>query len=219
MRSFLAFVAVTCFAGAAAAQQQNPISYDALAKSKPGQWAEYTMTAKGQPQTIKMKYSLVAKSDKAAAFEIDSQTPMGAVLLHMAYEPGGADTWKLVKARMQVGANAQDMPAAQLSQGGIKKGDVFGKLLGTEDVKTAVGSYSCKHYQKPLPAEAGAPAGATVDVWMSDKALPTGMVKMADSRGAEAILTATGGDAKAKMDLNAPPAGSPAAPAKAPAAK
>jgi hypothetical protein len=223
MRTFLAFVAVTCFAGAASAQQQNPISYDALAKSKAGQWAEYTMTAKGQPQTIKMKYSLVAKSDKAAAYEIDSQTPMGAVLLHMAYEPGGADTWKLVKARMQVGANAQDMPAAQLSQGGIKKGDVFGKLIGTEDVKTAVGSYSCKHYQKPLPPESGAPAGAVVDVWMSDKALPTGMVKMADSRGAEAVLTATGGDAKAKMDLSVPAAGAgapapaPTAPAKAPA--
>ncbi len=40
MRTFLAFVAVTCFAGAASAQQQNPISYDALAKSKAGQWAE-----------------------------------------------------------------------------------------------------------------------------------------------------------------------------------
>ena len=65
MRTLLAFLAVTCFAGVAGAQQQNPISYDALAKSKAGQWSEYTMTAKGQPQTIKMKYALVAKSDKA----------------------------------------------------------------------------------------------------------------------------------------------------------
>ena len=218
MRTLLAFVIVTCFAGVAGAQQQNPISFDALAKSKAGQWSEYTMTAKGQPQTIKMKYALVAKSAKEAAYEIDSVTPMGPVLLHMAYEPGDADTWKLVKARMQIGANSQDMPANQLSQGGIKKGDVFGKLIGTEQIKTAVGTYSCKHYQKPIPVDANTPAGSTIDVWMSDKALPTGMVKMADSRGAEAVLTAAGADAKAKMDLSTPIPGAtppPAAPAPA----
>ncbi len=222
MRTLLAFLAVTCFAGVAGAQQQNPISYDALAKSKAGQWSEYTMTAKGQPQTIKMKYALVAKSDKSAAYEIDSVTPMGPVLLHMAYEPEGADTWKLVKARMQIGSNAQDMPAAQLSQGGIKKGDVFGKLIGTEQIKTAVGSYSCKHYQKQLPTDANTPQGTTIDVWMSDKAVPTGMVKMADSRGAEAVLTAAGADAKPKLDISAPIPGAtppPAAPAPAAPAK
>ena len=222
MRTLLAFVIVTCFAGVAGAQQQNPISFDALAKSKAGQWSEYTMTAKGQPQTIKMKYALVAKSAKEAAYEIDSVTPMGPVLLHMAYEPGDADTWKLVKARMQIGANSQDMPANQLSQGGIKKGDVFGKLIGTEQIKTAVGTYSCKHYQKPIPVDANTPAGSTIDVWMSDKALPTGMVKMADSRGAEAVLTAAGADAKAKMDITAPLPGAtppPAAPASSAPAK
>ncbi|HEX4457093.1 MAG TPA: hypothetical protein VIA18_03940 [Polyangia bacterium] len=222
MRTVLAFVIVSCFAGVAGAQQQNPISFDALAKSKAGQWAEYTMSAKGQPQTIKMKYALVAKTAKEAAFEIDSVTPMGPVLLHMTYEPAGADGWKLVKARMQMGPNAQDMPEGQLAAGGIKKGDVFGKLIGTEQVKTAAGSYSCKHYQKPMPADAMSPTPGTIDIWISDKALPTGMVKMVDSQhGAEAVLTSAGGDAKAKMDITAPLPGAtpPAAPASSAPAK
>jgi hypothetical protein len=107
---------------------------------------------------------------------------------------------------MQMGPQTQDMPPAAMAQGGIKKNDVPGKLVGTEEVKTAVGSFSCKHYQKQTPKEAG---GSTIDMWINDKVMPTGLVKMADSRGAEAVLTAIGADAKAKMNLSAT---APAAP-------
>ncbi len=198
MRSSLALAAVLCFGGVAFAQQQNPLSYEAVAKAKAGQWAEYTMSMKGQPQTVKMKYAIVEKSAKSIALEVDSQTPIGPVLMHMTFEPSGPEAWKLVKARMKMGPSTQDMPAAALSQGGFKKAETPGKLIGTEEIKTAVGSFSCKHYQKVTPKEAG---GSTIDLWMNDKVLPTGLVKMADSRGAEALLTATGNDAKAKMDM------------------
>jgi hypothetical protein len=202
MRSIVAMTAVLCVSGGVAfAQQQNPLSYEAVAKAKAGQWAEYTMSMKGQPQTVKMKYAIVEKSAKTIALEVDSQTPIGPVLMHMMFEPAGPESWKLVKARMKMGPSTQDMPAAALSQGGIKKSELPGKLIGTEEVKTAVGSFSCKHYQKVTPKEAG---GSTIDLWMNDKVLPTGLVKMTDSRGAEALLTATGSDAKAKMDMNAP---------------
>lgn len=211
MRALLVFAAITCFAGVASAQSQNPLSYEAMSKSKAGQWAEYSMSIKGQPSNMKMRYSLVEKSDGKAAFEIDSQTPIGQVLAHLVYAADGPNGWKLTAGRFKAGGNTQDLPANELASGGIKKGDSFGKLVGTEDVKTAAGSFSCKHYKKALNGEAGAPAGTTVDVWMSDKVLPTGLVKVLDSRGAEVTLATTGTDAKPQMDMSAPAGAAPAA--------
>src|SRR5262249_58174163 len=78
-----------------------------------------------------------------------------------------------------------------------------------EKVKVPAGTFECKHYTRVMPKEAG---GSTVDLWMSDKATPTGLVKMADSRGVEVVLSSTGSDAKAKMDMSKP-AGGAAAPA------
>jgi hypothetical protein len=211
MRAILACLVVTSLSGVAVAQNQQPVSFEAVSRAKAGSWAEYTMSMNGKPQTMKMKYSIVEKTDKNMALEIDSQTPMGAILAHMAYESTGPDAWKLVKARMQMGTTApQDLTAEQMQQGGIKKTDSLGKLVGNESVKTPVGSFQCKHYQQDKQTPMGP---AKIDLWISDKAVPTGMVKMADGKGVEFILTATGSDAKAKMDMNA----KPAAPAPAPA--
>jgi hypothetical protein len=205
----LAFAAVLACGGVAFAQSQNPMSYEAMAKAKAGSWAEYTMTMKGQPQSIKMKYALVEKTPKTIGFEMESQSPMGPMVVHMMFDMATANELKLVKARMQMGAQTQDVPAAQLASGGIKKNEAPGTLVGTEKVTVPAGTFECKHYTRKLPAEAG---GSTVDVWMNDKALPTGLVKMTDSRGAEGVLSAMGSDAKAKMDLNAPAAGAGPAP-------
>jgi hypothetical protein len=204
----LAFFAVVTCATVAHAQtagssqqNQNPMSFEALARAKAGSWAEYTMSMKGQPP-LKMKYALVQKSASGMALEIDSATPMGEVMMHMAFEPAGSDAWKMVKARMQFAQNPpEDVPAAQLASGGIKKSDLPGKLIGSETVTTAVGKFECKKYSRVMPKEAG---GSTVEMWMSDKAVPTGMVKMVDSRGIEVVLSAVGSDAKAKMDLSKP---------------
>src|SRR5205807_9515471 len=92
MRNFLAVIAVVCSSGVAFAQQsQNPMSYEALAKAKPGAWAEYTMTMKGQAQQIKMRYAVVEKTDKQMALEIDSSTPMGDMHMAMTFEPSTPD--------------------------------------------------------------------------------------------------------------------------------
>jgi hypothetical protein len=216
MRRTAIIVAALSFSGVAFAQQ-NPMSYEALAKSKQGQWAEYTMSMKGQPQTIKMRYALVEKTPKTMGLEVDSQTPMGPVLMHMQFDQAGTQ-WKLHKARMQLGANpAQDMPQGQLAGGDIKKGDLPGKLIGTESIKTPAGTFSTKHYQKQVQVPGGQGA-STIDVWMNDKAMPTGLVKMSDAHGATAVLTAMGSDAKPKMDMTkATTAPAPAAPAATPA--
>lgn len=193
------------------------MSFDALAKAKAGSWAEYTMTMNGKPQTMKMKYSMVEKTDKTMAIEVDSATPMGSILVHMGFAADGPDNWKMVAARMQMGASPpQDLPKEQMGQGGIKRGDSIGKLVGTESVKTAVGTFNCKHYQR----DAQGPGGPqTIDMWMNDKALPTGMVKLGDQKGVTFVLSATGNDAKAKMDMNAkattatpPPSAPPSSP-------
>jgi hypothetical protein len=237
MRNLLAIaaaVAVLPCSGVAFAQQQNPMSYEAIAKAKAGAWAEYTMSMKGQQQQVKMKYAVVEKTDKSLAIEVESATPMGPVLMHMAFEGAPPDAWKMTKMRMQMGTNpAQDMPAAALTVGTIKKGESPGKLVGSEKVTVAGGTFDTKHYTRTLPPDQG---GTTLDMWMSDKAVPTGLVKMKDSRGVEGSLTAMGTDAKAKMDMTkpaqqaqipggpggAPPPSAPPAggkPAPAPAAK
>jgi hypothetical protein len=218
MRQILTIAAVVCSAAGVASAQgqgQNPMSYDAVSKAKAGSWAEYTMSMKGQPP-IKMKYAVVDKSDKKMAMEIDSSTPMGQVMMHMEFEAAPPSEWKLVKARMQLGANPpQDMPTAALATGGIKKNETPGKLVGSEKVTTPAGTFETKHYTRVMPKEAG---GSTVEMWMSDKAVPTGLVKMADSRGVEVVLSSTGTDAKPKMDLSKPAPGG-TAPAPAPATK
>ena len=40
----------------------------------------------------------------------------------------------------------------------------------------------------------------TLDVWMSDKAVPTGVVKMSGAGGIEMVLSSTGTGAKAKAE-------------------
>jgi hypothetical protein len=206
--------AAACLLGRAAlAQQQNPISYDAVAKAKAGQWAEYTMSMKGAPQTIKMRYALVEKTDKSMALEVDSQTPMGPVLMHMQFS-AAPDAWKLDKARVQANGQTKDIGAAELQNGAIKRNDPPGKQIGAEATITVpAGKFAAKHYQKQV--EMPGMGMQTIDVYMSDKALPTGLVKMTAQTGIEAVLSATGGDAKAQLPItgaaeSATPAATPA---------
>jgi hypothetical protein len=228
MHRFSLFVAVALLASPAFAQQaNNPISFEALSRAKNGQWAEYTMSMKGQAQSIKMRYALVEKSDKTIGLEVDSNTPMGPMLMHMQFTSGGADTWNMTKAVAKIGEQKQYMTAEQLKTGDVKKSDTPGKLVGTESVTVPAGKFEAKHYTRKVSMP-GAGGETTLDVWMSDKVEPTGLVKMAASNGVEAVLTATGNDAKSQLPLDdkagaggkgaekpaAAPSGSSAKPAK-----
>src|SRR5437588_13118034 len=102
MRNLLvSLVAVAALGGVASAQQKNPMSYEAMAKAKKGAWAEYTMSMQGQKLTV--RYAVVEKNEREMTLETDSQTPMGPVHSSMTFAPSPPDTWKLVKARMQMG--------------------------------------------------------------------------------------------------------------------
>jgi hypothetical protein len=111
---------------------------------------------------------------------------------------------------MQMGTNpAQDVPAAKLGEGSIKKTDTPGKLVGSERITVPAGTFDTKHYKHELPKEAG---GMTLDVWMSDKAVPTGVVKMSGAGGIEMVLSKTGTGAK-KTEISGEKTVAPAAPA------
>jgi len=207
MRNLLVAAVVLAATSGVASAQSNPMSYEAMAKAKKGTWAEYTMSMAGQAQKLTVRYAVVEKNDRELTMETDSQTPMGPVHSSMTFAPSPPDGFKLVKARMQMGTqSAQDVPAAKLTEGAVKKTDTPGKLVGAEKITVPAGTFETKHYKHDLPKEAG---GMTLDVWMSDKAIPTGVVKMSGAGGIEMVLASTGMGAKAK----------PEAPAEKPAPK
>jgi len=209
MRNLLAIFAVVSVAGVASAQHSNPMSYDAMAKAKQGAWAEYTMSVPGSPQKLTVRYAVVEKNEREMTMETDSQTPMGPVHSSMTFAPSPPDAWKLVKARIQMGTQpVQDVPAAKLTEGSVKKSDSPGKLVGAEKITVPAGTFETKHYKNEMPKEAG---GMTLDVWMSDKAIPTGVVKMSGAGGIEMVLAKVGSGAKAKPE--AKPAETKPAPA------
>src|SRR6478609_3339871 len=206
MRNLVVVTILAAFGGVASAQS-NPMSYEAMAHAKKGQWAEYSMSMPGAPQKLTVRYAVIEKNEREMTMETDSQTPMGPVHSSMTFAPSPPDAWKLVKARMQMGTQpAQDVPAAKLTEGSVKKSDTPGKLVGAEKITVPAGTFDTKHYKHDLPKEAG---GMTLDVWMSDKAVPTGVVKMSGAGGIEMVLAKTGMGAKPK----------PEAPAEKPAPK
>ena len=198
MRNLAVFAAVLTTSAGVAFAQSNPMSYEAMAHAKKGAWAEYTMSMPGSPQKLTVRYAVVEKNEREMTMETDSQTPMGPVHSSMTFAPSPPDAWKLVKARMQMGTQpAQDVPAAKLTDGSVKKSDTPGKLVGAEKITVPAGTFETKHYKHELPKEAG---GMTLDVWMSDKALPTGVVKMSGAGGLEMVLSSTGMGATAKAE-------------------
>ena len=197
MQKLVVVTILAAFGGVASAQS-NPMSYEAMAKAKKGQWAEYSMTIPGSPQKLTVRYAVTEKNEREMTMETDSQTPMGPVHSSMTFAPSPPEGYKLVKARMQMGTQpAQDVPAAKLTEGAVKKSDTPGKLVGSEKITVPAGTFDTKHYKHEMPKEAG---GMTLDVWMSDKAVPTGMVKMSGAGGIEMVLAATGTGAKSKPE-------------------
>jgi hypothetical protein len=154
---------------------------------------------------MKMRYALVEKTDKKMVVEVDTDTPMGAMQMRLDYEPAGPDAWKVSGGHMKMGAQSMDVPKEQLAKSPpLKKGGTIGDLVGTETVKTPAGSFECKHYKKKIKNAMGA-GEMEVEMWMSDKALPTGLVRsVASAQGIEIVLSNTGKDAKPSVTPAAP---------------
>ncbi len=174
-----------------------PMSYEAIQKAPLGSWAEYVTTMKGRTESVKFRYSIVEKTAKKIAIEVDGTTPMGAMLMRMEYEPAGEGALKVTKARMQMGDGAaMEMPIPPGTPLLKKEADTS-DLVGKETIKTAIGSFDCKKYKKTVNQ---GQINMSFHVWISDKALPIGLVKQANTDETLVVmLTATGTGATARM--------------------
>ena len=189
-------------AGGAGAGMGSPsgmnIDLGTVLKAKAGAWADYTMSGKGGEKPVTIRYSLVERTATKFALEIDSSTPKGEMVIHFDFVPQGADGWKVVSGKMQLGEQKMDLPAAQLAAAPpLKTTDPPGQLVGSEDLTTPLGSFSCKHYKKVM-VEGG--KGPSLDVWINEKVSPTGLVKSTlDAMGVQMTLLATGTGAQSKL--------------------
>jgi hypothetical protein len=197
----LAFAAAVAVALPAKAELQSGpggmpggmLYYEAMSKAPAGAWCEYTLSMPGRTDPVKVKYVLVERTTAQMAVEVETQTPMGPVVMHMEFGADGPGVFMLKRGRMQLGAEAvREMPKQSGPTPMVKRTSDHGKLVGTETVTTPAGSFSCKHYQQ-------ATERGVVDTWFSDKAMPAGIVKSVDPRGAQIILSAMGSRAAAKI--------------------
>jgi len=181
-------------------QPPMPMVVD-LKKIEIGSWASYSMTV-GQ-MTMTAKLALVARDASSVAMETSMEGGMmammgGKMTMKMVMDPDPTTAAKPVKQMiMQVGDQdpmlaPDNMPAQKYSKPDPNT------LVAKETIKVAAGSFKTSHYRNKT--EQG-----TVDVWVSEEAPPTGMVKLTTSpmqAGAQPIpsmameLTAMGKGAK-----------------------
>jgi len=169
-----------------------------MLKAKPGAWADYMMAGKGGEKPLTIRYSLLDRTAAKLTLEIGSATPRGDMVVHFDFALQGRDAWKVVSGKVQIGDQKMDMPSAQLeAMPPLKTSDSPGELVGNEDLTTPIGPFPCKHYRRAI-AEGG--KGPSIDMWLSDKVSPTGLVKSTlDPMGVQMTLLATGTGAQSKL--------------------
>jgi len=127
---------------------------------------------------------------------VELQTLMPPLVMRMDFSaaPSG-DGWNLSRVRMRADTGrVSDVPVPGNAGPLIKKGGSFGTPMGAETLKTPAGSYDCKHYQ-----QASEEQGKT-QVWISEKALPVGLVQtIVSALSAKITLVAVGTGASPKI--------------------
>ena len=138
------------------------------------------MTA--QNGTMRFTYVIVGKEDVEGNtghwMEIRSENPgmPGEMVMKQLMVTGG-DKPQIKRMIMQMpGRPPMEMPMGMMGMGqhgqGTGAGDTSpGEKVGVETITVPAGTFVCDHYRKQEPH-------GTVDVWISDKVPPYGMVKM-----------------------------------------
>jgi hypothetical protein len=206
---------VACLVPAVAAAQgagpgaPMPLAID-FAKVPVGAWAEYQI-AMGTFPPMKTRMALVGKAATGATIEMGVEGGMMAmaggkmVVATLIDQPHGKEPPSVKKLVMQLGANdPMDMPPEMAQRSQFRKPDPK-TLVKEETIKVPAGSFKTKHYRDKMQS------GATIDYWVSDGALPLGLVKMTGegvpgSPGPMTMeLTALGKDAKPTITKPAKP--------------
>jgi len=156
-----------------------------LGEFKPvlGSGAQYQMTAKNG--TMSFAYVIVGQEDVEGStgywMEIRSENPVmpGEMVMKQLIVTGG-DRPQIKRMIMQMpGRPPMEMPMGMLGMGqrgqGTGAGDTSpGEKVGSETITVPAGTFACEHYRKQEPH-------GTVDVWISGKVPPYGMVKMSSA--------------------------------------
>lgn len=145
-----------------------------LVKAPLGSWSDYTMSKAGSDKSLTIRYAIVEKTAQKLGLEIDTPTPQGEVVMRFDFV-AQPNAWKLVGGKMQRGDEKRDMPKEQIDATPPLKNDARpGDLVGTENVTIPSGTFACKHYRAKVAAD---PQSPVMDMWVSDKVSPTGLVK------------------------------------------
>jgi len=156
-----------------------------LGEFKPvvGSGAQYQMTAKNG--TMSFAYVIVGQEEVEGSagywMEIRSENPgmPGEMVMKQLIVTGG-DKPQIKRMIMQMpGRPPMEMPMGMLGMGqrgqGAGAADTSpGEKVGSETVTVPAGTFVCDHYRKQEPR-------GTVDVWISSKVPPYGMVKMSSA--------------------------------------
>ena len=154
-----------------------------LGEFKPvvGSGAQYQMTAKNG--TMSFAYVIVGQEDVEGSagywMEIRSENPgMPGEMVTKQLIVTGGDKPQIKRMIMQMpGRPPMEMPMGMMSGMGQRgqgagAGDTSpGEKVGSETITVPAGTFECDHYRKQEPR-------GTVDVWISSKVPPYGMVKM-----------------------------------------
>jgi hypothetical protein len=175
------------------AQPSLPMVVD-FKKVQIGSWASYGVTAQGM--TLNSKVALVARDATSVSLETATEGgPMammgGKMTVKLVMDPDPLSAAKPVKqVIMQVGDQDPMLAPDGVQAQQYTKPDP-NTLVGKETIKVAAGSFKTAHYR--YKTEQG-----TVDVWASEDAPPTGMVKLVTTgqQGVTMELKALGKGAK-----------------------
>jgi hypothetical protein len=157
-----------------------------LGEFKPvvGAGAQYQMTAKNGTRAF--AYVIVGQENVEGSagywMEIRSQNPeMGGEMVMKQLVVTGGEKPQIKRMIMQPpGRPPMEMPMGMMGMGqqrgqGSGAGDTSpGEKVGSETITVPAGTFECDHYRKRDPR-------GTVDVWISSKVPPYGMVKMSSA--------------------------------------
>jgi hypothetical protein len=197
----IAFLVVSWLAGRARAQAGGALDLATLLAAPAGAWAEYAIEVKGDPEIAKVRYALVERTATRLTLEIQSQTRGGPTVMRVEYTLTDEGRWTQSAARLTLQGREARPPAVRFgATPQLRAGDKeMGIFVGRDVAVTPAGRFDCALYATTVsePGTRRERDERKAQVWFSERAPPTGLVKgRVPSRGIVIQLTALGGGAK-----------------------
>jgi hypothetical protein len=187
-----------------------PMAVD-LTKVKVGSWSDYTVTF-GSGAAMKSRMALVARGKDGDLLETTIEGGMvaavgGKVITDMTMLRGKKGEGRVTKMVFQIGpGEPMEMPMGGDEGQQFSKPDPK-KLVGTETIKVAAGTFKTKHYRDQTAQ------GDRIEYWVDETVAPIGLVKLEGEMKANPMLkdgfkfelAGKGTDAKKQITKRAKP--------------